>query len=370
MRRIPDNSKIAVAMSGGVDSGVAASLLVERGYDVAGFFMHLWHEDRTEVGNASEVENKCCSWESLEAARKTAGRLGIPLYTVDFRSDFKKAIVGYFLSAYRAGVTPNPCVICNKLIKFGKLLAYVKTLGYDYLATGHYARLQQRDGGLHLLRAVDESKDQSYFLWQLSPNQLEHILFPIGGFSKCEVRRMARDRKLPVAVRPESFEICFIPDSLPDFLQRHLPEEIRPGPVLDTSGEVIGRHHGLPLYTYGQRRGFELEKYRGIPLYVVGIDKERNALIVGRGGESEVKDFTVRDVNWMIVAELEELLATQLQCRIRHQGALMPCVVNLKDANSAEVSLLAPARAVTPGQSAVFYRGEELLGGGIIELKS
>ena len=372
MRKIPRDSKIAVAMSGGVDSGVAVSLLVDRGYNVIGVFMR--HLDNID--------------ESMEAARKTAGKLEIPFYTVDYRQDFKEIVVDYFLSEYRAGKTPNPCVVCNKFIKFGKLLDYARGLGCDYLAMGHYARIEKTKpaeekplgflfstlrvgesaGRYKLLMGVDKSKDQSYFLWQLSQKQLGQILFPVGGLIKEEVKKIASEKNLPVAKRPESFEICFIPDSLEKFLRRQIPEEIKPGPVVDTAGSVIGKHQGLPLYTYGQRRGFELEKYQGIPLYVVGIDKEKNALIVGRGAESEVREFEVEDVNWIVPDNGRQTTDDGLKClvRIRHQGELLPGIVKLLNGWMAGVVLGEPTRAVTPGQSAVFYDGEELLGGGII----
>lgn len=221
-----------------------------------------------------------------------------------------------------------------------------------------------------MLRGVDESKDQSYFLWQLTQEQLEYVLFPIGDLTKDEVRKLAEEKKLPVAERPESFEICFVSSSIEDFLRHRIPEAIKPGPVINVKGEVIGHHQGLPLYTYGQRRGFELDKYQGIPLYVVGIDKDRNALIVGRGKDSEVFEFSIEETNWvdqfgsLTVGQLDSSLRCNV--RIRHQGELMPATVELLDGECARVILDEPTHAVTPGQSAVFYRGEELFGGGII----
>ena len=365
MREVPKSSKIAVAMSGGIDSGVAAALLVEQGYEVVGLFMrHL-----EGVGDQEK------------AARRVADCLDISLEVIDLREEFREKVIEYFLDEYRAGRTPNPCVVCNKFIKFGKLLEHARGLGCCYLATGHYARIicgypNESPKLCKLLRGVDEFKDQSYFLWQLSQKQLEHILFPVGDLTKDGVRKIAYEKKLPVAERSESFEICFIPGSLEAFLRRQIPEAIKPGPVIDTSGNVIGRHRGLPLYTYGQRRGFELEKYQGIPLYVVGIDRERNALIVGRGKDSEVSEFGVGEINWMdsldgmmerpVLSERTGLSSVRCCVRIRHQGELMPAAVELLGDNKARVVLDEPTRAVTPGQSAVFYRGEELLGGGVI----
>jgi len=326
MRKISKDSKVAVAISGGVDSGVAAALLVEQGYKVVGLFME--HLDGVE--------------SQEEVALQVAGHLNIPLEIVDLRKEFEEGIIGYFLNEHRVGRTPNPCVVCNKWIKFGKLLEYARGLGCNYFATGHYAR----------------------------EKQLEHILFPIGGLTKDRVKEIAREKNLPVAERSESFEICFISDSIGDFLRRQIPEAIKPGPVINTKSEVIGRHRGLPLYTYGQRRGFELSRYTGIPLYVVDIDKDRNALIVGRGKDSEVSRFKVEGVNWSSGSSKYQIrnIKYEIRCqvRIRHQGELMPATVELLGDDKAQVVLDEPTCAITPGQSAVFYRGEELLGGGAI----
>ena len=268
-------------MSGGVDSGVAAVLLVNQGYKVTGFHLHLWRESLsvrklTSYGLTS-FENKCCDIKSLEAARKTARRLGIPFYVIDFAEIFKKKVVDYFLEEYAAGRTPNPCVMCNKYIKFGEFLKYIRGLGFDYLATGHYACIYEEIQNpkskiqnkfqiqnpkfktYHLLEAKDKTKDQSYFLYSLSQQQLAHILFPVGEYTKIQVRKMAKKWNLAVAERPESQEICFFPENdYRPFLQRQIPEKIVPGEVIDASGRVIGRHFGLPLYTIGQRHGFEV----------------------------------------------------------------------------------------------------------------
>ncbi len=447
MRNIPKDSKIAIAMSGGVDSSVAAALLVEEGYDVRGVFME--HLEGVE--------------EQKNSAQDTADKLGIALEVVDYREEFKNTVIDYFLDEYRKGRTPNPCVVCNKWIKFGKLLEYTKELGCDYLATGHYARLQREiintirrpadqitnksdligeeaygekshysrhsglnpesdgnarrilnqvqddeqlnpgfeesAGRLKLIMAEDKSKDQSYFLWQLEQEHFEQVLFPIGVLNKVSVVKIAKEKSLPAVERPESFEVCFVRDSLEKFLRKNIPEAIEPGPVLNTKGEVVGKHEGLPLYTYGQRRGFEVTQYRGIPQYVVGIDRKRNALIVGRGEASEVGSFKIEETNW--IGELVSFLDRQLdgeeegppqekprrlnpqkpsrlgnaagaegefscKVRVRHQGELMDCTVEFLEADEARVGLNQPACAVAPGQSAVFYRGEEVLGGGVI----
>lgn len=376
-------SKVAVAMSGGVDSGAAAELLVRAGYQAAGFHMKLWQED---VPRSDLVKNKCCDLESLEAARKTAHQLEMPLYVVNLEKVFKKRVVGYFLQAYAVGLTPNPCVMCNRFIKFGELLDYVRRLGYDYLATGHYARVirdKQYEIGdrkyatnnrkknlslisYRLLRARDERKDQSYFLYSLTQKQLSHVMFPVGEYLKDEVRKMAKRWKLPAAERPESQEICFFTESdYRPFLRRQITEKIVPGEVVNVEGRVIGKHKGLPLYTIGQRHGFEVggegvkwEASRparfesrppartssrrsragsesggevgmrsGVipPFYVIGKDVKHNQLIVGFGRETERKEFWAKEVNWINKSAIKQLSYRAIKCwvRIRHGGELL-----------------------------------------------
>ncbi len=354
--------KVAVAMSGGVDSGVAAALLVEQGFEVVGVHLRLWEEGVKGIKGLNE-----------EAARKTAEKLGIPFYVKDYAEDFKKIVVDYFLGEYAAGRTPNPCVVCNQFIKFGKLLDYARTLGCDFLATGHYARISNPTGldddgptrrVFHLLKGIDGSKDQSYFLWTLTQDKLAQILFPVGGLTKPEVRKIARVKNLPVSDRPESFEICFIRDNdYRDFLKRHISEAIRPGEVVNTKGEIIGEHFGLPLYTIGQRKGFTVKS--SVPLYVVGMDVRRNQLIVGRGAESEKQKFAVSGVNWISGQTPED--EVRCQVRVRYQGELLNSKLKTQNSKLTGVELERPTRGITPGQSAVFYRGEEVLGGGIIE---
>jgi len=358
------NKKVAVAMSGGVDSGVAAALLVKAGYKCVGFHLHLWSEKVEGEG----FENKCCSTESLETARRTAYRLGILFYVLNFARPFKKQVVDYFLKAYTAGLTPNPCIACNKFIKFGELLNYVRKLGFDYLATGHYARIKKD----HLLMGKDKNKDQSYFLYNLKQNQLSQILFPVGKYQKKEVIQLAKKWHLPVAYRPESQEICFLPgDDYRPFLKRHLKGSIKTGEVVDIKNQTIGQHQGLPLYTVGQRHGFSLNPKLQTPVlppyYVVGKDIKKNHLIVGFGKETERKEFVVRNVNWVNENCRLKTLNYGLNCqvRIRHQGGFYPAKIEIQK-NKTKVTLLEPERGISPGQSAVFYQKDEVLGGGVI----
>ena len=397
MKKIKE--KVAVAMSGGVDSGVAAALLVRRGYRCAGFHMRLWSEPQSQsppprnstdhLGSAKAVfENKCCSTESLEAARKTAHQLGMPFYLVNFEEIFKKKVVDYFLKEYGAGLTPNPCVRCNKFIKFDALLKYVRKLGYDYLATGHYARISplRRAAGAApprrcLLVGKDKQKDQSYFLYNLTQEQLVHLLFPVGDYPKKEVMTMAKKWQLAVAQRPESQEICFFPESdYRPFLQRQIGRKIIPGEVVDTQGRVIGRHFGLPLYTIGQRHGFEINPRLKVespgfipPFYVIEKDIEKNQLIVGFGKETEKKEFLVKEVNWINPSIISyQLLVVKCQVRIRHQGERLACEIEMprmaarRSCSEVKVVLEEAERGVAPGQAAVFYDKEKVLGGGII----
>ncbi|MFH1289453.1 MAG: tRNA 2-thiouridine(34) synthase MnmA [Patescibacteria group bacterium] len=359
--------KVAIAMSGGVDSGVAAAILVKQGFDVTAFHMQLWHE-KVE----GDFKNKCCDLASLEAARKTAQKLKIPFYVVDFSKAFKREVVDYFLKEYGDGRTPNPCVMCNRLIKFGQLLNYVKGLGFDYLATGHYVKIK-KNKGFHLLSGMDRDKDQSYFLYNLDQEKLKSILFPLGDLKKKQVVKLAKELDLHVANRSESQEVCFFPESdYKPFLKRNIRKRIIPGKVLNKKGEIIGNHGGLAFYTIGQRHGFEISKKlkakAGLipPFYVIGKDVKRNILIVGFGKETEAKSFIVKDLNWINLS-MENGLTKKPKCevKIRHQGRLLECSLKRKGKN-VEVILIDPQRGVSPGQAAVFYKKGEVLGGGLI----
>jgi tRNA-uridine 2-sulfurtransferase len=342
--------RIAVAISGGVDSGVAAGLLVKEGYQCEAFYLKLLL-DYPE--------------ESIKFAEKTAKKLKIPFHLVDLSILFQKEVVEKFVEAYASGLTPNPCIACNQLIKFGELFDYIRNLGFDYLATGHYVRLKKDQEGSHLLRGKDKIKDQSYFLYRLKQKQLSHILFPVGKYQKREVITMAKKWGLPVAKRPESQEICFLKGKdYRTFLKENC-DSLSQGDVVNIKGQVIGKHYGLPLYTVGQRHGFSLSSEIQTPIlppyYVIGKNLKKNQLAVGFGQETEKKEFKIKDSNWLVTDYQKQFSKLNLKVRIRHQGEFLSCQLI-----GNKVILKRAERGITPGQSAVFYQKEEVLGGGFI----
>jgi len=340
-------------MSGGVDSSVAAALLKQEDCDLIGVFMKFW----------AEPFNRCCSPESETRARQVAKILKIPFYVFNFEKEFKKRIIDYFLREYKQGRTPNPCVVCNKKIKFGLLLEKALALNVDFVATGHYVRLQPRKNRIHLFRGKDKNKDQSYFLWQLNQKQLKHILFPIGKYTKTQVRSLAKKFNLPVLDVPESQEICFIETTVKDFLDKRI--KTKPGRIITTEGEKIGRHQGLPFYTIGQRRGIELS---GGPFYVVSKDLKKNNLIVAKFFANKAlysKTLIAKNVNWISGREPKFPFKVKAQIRYGHKAVSAVITKKLKE-GKIELVFAAPQRAITSGQSAVFYSTREILGGGII----
>jgi tRNA-specific 2-thiouridylase len=347
--------KIAVAMSGGVDSSAAAALLKKEYREVIGVTM-LLHSPAGESNNVNSL---------LPDARRVAEKLGIAHFVIDLRDDFKRTVIDYFCREYGRGRTPNPCILCNPVIKFGKLREKAKELGADYLATGHYARIgKDKESGKFLLKkGKDKLKDQSYFLCRLTQEQLARTLFPLGGMTKTEVRRIVKEMGLPAAPGRESQEICFISnDNYAAFLEEHLEQSIKPGPILDSRGNVLGRHHGIPFYTVGQRRGLGIAAKN--PLYVTAIDTERNAVIVGSKEETYSDGLVADNLNW-ISGEWPELPAEmKVAIRYRHPG--VAAVVSSRDKNGISVEFAAPQMAVTPGQTAVFYDGDTVIGGGTI----
>jgi tRNA-uridine 2-sulfurtransferase len=355
---LSDKAKVVVAMSGGVDSSVAAALLVEQGYEVSGMMMRLWSEP------GAEAYNRCCTPDAMSMARRVAFRLGIPFYAVNAQDFFHKNVVGYFLEGYSSGATPNPCIACNRHVRWQFLLERALAAGADYLATGHYVRLERSEREkTRLLRGVDRSKDQSYVLHVLGQQQLAHALFPLGEFNKSQIREMARRFNLPVAERSESQDLCFLGGTnYRDFLQRHAPEVQTPGPILSREGKHLGEHQGLAFYTIGQRKGLGIASPQ--PLYVLDKDVERNALVVGPQEELGQIELAAGPVNWIsgeIPAE-----PRRLQVQIRYRAAEAPALVTPGPGGRAHVLFDSSQRDITPGQAAVFYEGEACLGGGII----
>ncbi len=356
------NKRVVVAMSGGVDSSVAAALLVEQGYEVIGMMLRLWADPTVGEG----AENRCCSLEAVDDARRVAARLDIPFYLVNAEDEFKSRVVDFFIREYAAGRTPNPCLNCNRHVRWQFLLNRALTLDATHLATGHYARVEwNAASGQYLLRkAIDPQKDQSYVLHVLGQHELAHALFPLGGYTKSEVRQMARERGLPVAEKAESQELCFLADNdYRRFLRTYASDALTPGAILDTGGRVQGQHQGLPLYTIGQRKGLGIAV--GEPRYVVQLDGERNALIVGPEQALERRTLTARNVNWMAGAAPPEPI--RVEVKIRYRAVPAAAVVTPLPGGRTQVEFDMPQRAVTPGQAAVFYRGDVCLGGGIIQ---
>ncbi|MBP2642300.1 MAG: tRNA-specific 2-thiouridylase mnmA [Firmicutes bacterium] len=352
--------RVVVAMSGGVDSSLTAALLVRQGYDVIGATMQIWNSERQD-----EDERGCCSLTAVGDARRVADTLGIPYYVLNFRDMFQKTVVDYFIREYTAGRTPNPCVACNRYVKFDGLLQKALALGAEFVATGHYARIDfDTDNDRYTLRkGIDTTKDQSYALYNLTQRTLKHFLMPLGGFTKVETRKMARELGLAVAEKPDSQEICFVPnDDYKKFLEEKAPKSMKPGDMVDTAGNIIGRHRGLPLYTVGQRKGLGLAA--GKPLYVVGLDTARNRVIVGSNSEVFSRELIAEDLNFIAFEELSQPILALAKIRYGAKEAL--ATITPLPGGQVSVKFNEPQRAITPGQAVVFYDGDVVLGGGTI----
>ena len=347
--------KIAVAMSGGVDSSVAAALLKQQGHDVVGITLQQWpRDDEYQL----RIHGGCCSLDSVEDARRVAALLHIPYYVWNYEEVFKQRVIKPFLRSYGAGKTPNPCIRCNRFIRFELVLDRVLALGFDKLATGHYARIIKTDRGYELHKAVDESKDQSYVLYHLGEDQLAHLEFPLGTYTKAQVRQMAAEFGLPVANKPESQEICFVPiGGFREYMGRKL--STKPGPIITTDGTIIGRHSGIHYFTVGQRSGLGQLAQSG-PWYVVEIRKDENAIVVGR--KEDLLKRRVR-LNGFVFCGRRVHLPVDCEVRLRYRGQLVPATLE----NTKEVALHLPYPGPAPGQAAVVYQGSRVVGGGTIE---
>ncbi|MDF1498477.1 MAG: tRNA 2-thiouridine(34) synthase MnmA [Patescibacteria group bacterium] len=401
---INKHKKVVIGMSGGVDSSVAAALLKEQDYEVVGVFMHFWHDtiDKNKTIDM-RIENRCCSREAEESARKVAQKLGIKFYAINVSKEFKKAVVDYFLDEYNSGRTPNPCIECNRHIKFGIMIDKALALGADYVATGHYVRLQNviaresqqlkqfrhcaqriklRDCfvafsltafaqaprndnvNFRLLKAKDENKDQSYFLYTLNQKKLARCLFPVGDYEKQEIRKLAKKFNLKIVDKKESQEICFIQSKYyGDFLRKYL--KLVPGKIVNKNGDILGEHKGLPLYTIGQRRDIGIGGTG--PYYVIGINRRKNNLIVSNEKDDKSiysKNLTVKKINW-ISGKIPKL-PFKMKAKVRYRMDSEFAVID-KIKEKYEVKFSKPQRAIMPGQSIVFYKGNETLGGGIID---
>lgn len=357
-----NKNKVVVAMSGGVDSSVCAYLLKKHGYEVVGMTMQIWQDAPEET---RLKEGGCCSIGAVYDARRVADKIGIPYYVINLKDYFNEKVIANFIKEYLEGRTPNPCIVCNRYLKFDALLKKAMEIDAFYIATGHYSKIEYDSsrGRYILKKSIDSTKDQSYALYNLTQFQLEHILLPLGNYTKQEIRKIAEEAGLSVAKKPDSQEICFVNTDYKDFLKKRVPEKIIPGLFLDKKGNILGEHRGIPFYTIGQRRGLGISA--GKPLYVVDIDAERNAVIVGSEEDLFVKEFIACHMNWIAIDELKA--EKRVNAKIRYNFNEKPAKIIPLDQDQVKVIFDEPQKAVTPGQAVVFYENDTVVGGGIIK---
>ncbi len=354
--------KVVVGMSGGVDSSVAAFLLKEQGYDVIGVTMQIWQDEAEEEKSA---EGGCCGLTAVDDARRVAEKLDIPYYVMNFKQEFKKQVMDYFVAEYLRGHTPNPCIACNRYVKWEALLKRSLEIGADYIATGHYARIDRLPNGRFAIRnSVTASKDQTYALYSLTQEQLSRTLMPVGEFAKDDIRKIALEAGLPVANKPDSQEICFIPDDdYAGFIEREAGSTVPgPGNFVDRDGKVLGRHKGITHYTIGQRKGLEIAMGRRV--FVTEIRPETNEVVLGENEDVFTDKVLCDRVNFMSVPDITEPTRVKAKIRYNHQGEY--CILEKQADGSVLCRFEKPVRASTPGQAVVFYDGEYVLGGGTI----
>lgn len=351
--------KVMIGMSGGVDSSVAAYILKQKGYDVTGVTMQIWQEDK-------EQEGSCCSLTAVEDARRVATKLDIPYYVINFKKVFDEKVIQYFIKEYLAGRTPNPCIACNRYVKFEEFLNKAISMDMDYVATGHYARVDYRDGRYLLMKSASKKKDQTYVLYNLTQEQLSKTLFPLEDITKEEVRAIAKKLKLNVASKPDSQEICFVEDNnYGKFLKENSTLKTKPGDIIDTKGKLLGRHNGIYNYTIGQRKGLGISSNR--PLFVIDIDPINNQIVVGDDSEGFGKTLIAEDINLIAIEKLTE--ERKVSAKIRYAAQESPASIKPLEGNKILVEFDTPQRAITPGQAVVFYDGDIVLGGGTIVKK-
>lgn len=355
--------KVMLGMSGGVDSSVAAAVLLEQGYEVIGVTMQIWQDMKEE---RKEVEGGCCSLSAVDDARRVADMLSIPYYVMNFRDVFKEKVIDYFVQEYKLGRTPNPCIACNRHVKFEAMLNKAKAMGIDYVATGHYAKIEfdEKSGRYLLKKSETVAKDQTYALYNMTQEQLSRTLMPIGSFTKDRVREMAKELGLAVANKPDSQEICFVDDNDHGrYIKENTDTKILPGNFVDTEGRVVGKHKGIVNYTIGQRKGLGLAL--GKPVFVSKIDVNKNEVVVGDEKHVFSNTLTATDLNWISIASLDKEI--EVMAKIRYSAKEAKALVTPIEDGRVKVTFAEPQRAITPGQSVVFYDGDIVVGGGTIE---